>query len=480
MNTTADNPVYWTARRMIKQLQARRISARELLDAHMAQQERLASKINAVIAADLERAHRDAIALDDARTTGKDVGVLAGVPITVKDGFNVERMPASAGNPALAGRDKNCGDAELVQRARRAGAVVWGKTNVPFMLGDWQTYNAIYGTTNNPYDTSRGPAGSSGGAAAALASGITPLEIGSDIGGSLRIPASFCGVCSLKPTWGVLPMRGHVPPPPQDFYEWDLGVGGPMARNVGDLRLFWNVLSGEASTRKSMRGLRVAVWDSDPNFPLARDVREGVARAAAALEQQGAAVTHIQSPLDTRTLLITYRWILASLLGSGFPEEMRQAIEANREMDRRAVGTDPDPWSAAFNRLCCTARFHEVAKAYADRQRMDDRMAGFFEQYDAILMPVSPVAPFPHDHSEPFFARQLEVDGKPVSYMTMLAWIALATLLRLPAVAFPAGLSAAGLPIGVQLVAPPHAEVRLFDLAAAAEEVLGGFVPPPL
>jgi len=480
MNTTADNPVYWTARRMIEQLEAKRISARELLDAHVAQQERLASKINAVIAADLERARRDAIAVDDARKTGKDVGVFAGLPITVKDGFDVEHMPASAGNPALAGRDKNCGDAELVRRARRAGAVVWGKTNVPFMLGDWQTYNAIYGATNNPYDMARGPGGSSGGAAAALASGITPLEIGSDIGGSLRIPASFCGVCSLKPAWGMLPLRGHIPPLPQDFYEWDLGVGGPMARNIGDLRLFWNVLSGEGSTRKAIRGLRVAVWDNDPNFPLARDVREGVARAAAALERQGAVVAEVKSPLDTRTLLITYRWILASLLGSGFPEEMRQVIEANREVDRRTVGTDPDPWSAAFNRLCCTARFHEVAKAYAERQRMDDRMERFFEQYDAILMPVSPVAPFPHDHSEPFFARQLEVDGKPVSYMTMLAWIALATLLRLPAVAFPAGLNTAGLPVGVQLVAPRHAETRLFDVAAAAEEVLGGFVPPPL
>jgi amidase len=480
MNTTADNPVYWTARRMLEQLEARRISARELLHAHVARQERLATKINAVVMTDLDRAHGDAIAVDDARTTGKDVGILAGLPITVKDGFDVEHMPASAGNPALAGRDKNCVDAELVRRARRAGAVVWGKSNVPFMLGDWQTYNAIYGATHNPYDMARGPGGSSGGAAAALGSGITPLEIGSDIGGSLRIPANFCGVCSLKPTWGVLPMRGHVPPLPQHFFEWDLGVAGPMARDVEDLRLFWNVLSGEASTRKSARGLRVAVWDSDPIFPLARDVREGVARAAAALEQQGAAVTRIHSPLDTRTLLITYRWILASLLGSGFPEEMRQAIEANREADRRTVGTDPDPWSAAFNRLCCTARFHEVAKAYADRQRMDDRMVGFFEQYDAILIPVSPVAPFPHDHSEPFFARQLEVDGKPVSYMTMLAWIALATLLRLPAVAFPAGLNAAGLPIGAQLVAPRHAEGRLLDLAAAAEEVLGGFVPPPL
>ena len=151
-------------------------------------------------------------------------------------------LPATAGNPAFANRAKDCADAELVARTRKAGAVVWGKTNVPFMLGDFQSYNAIYGTTNNPYDVTRTPGGSSGGAAAALATGITPLEIGSDIGGSLRHPANFCGVCSLKPTWGVLPMRGHVPPPPGFDAELDLGVGGPMARNVGDLKLLWDVL----------------------------------------------------------------------------------------------------------------------------------------------------------------------------------------------------------------------------------------------
>ena len=152
-------------------------------------------------------------------------------------------MPATAGFPPFASRPKNCADAELVARTRAAGAVIWGKTNVPLMLSDWQSYNAIYGTTNNPYDVTRVPGGSSGGAAAALATGITPLEIGSDIGGSLRMPANFCGVTALKPTWGMLPMRGHVPPPPGIDAEVDLGVGGPMARNVDDLKLLWSVLN---------------------------------------------------------------------------------------------------------------------------------------------------------------------------------------------------------------------------------------------
>ncbi|MBV9061639.1 MAG: amidase, partial [Alphaproteobacteria bacterium] len=283
--------LYESAREMLAQLAAKQLSARELLNAHVVQHERLARKINAVVTSDLDRAYRDADAVDNARTKGVVLGALAGLPLTIKDGFDVENMPAVAGNPTLRARAKQCPDAELVKRARAQGAVIWGKTNVPYMLGDWQSYNAVYGTTNNPYDTSRVPGGSSGGAAAALACGITPLEIGSDIGGSLRTPASFCGVYSLKPTWGVLPMRGHVPPLPEHYYECDLGVGGPMARDPEDLRLFWRVLSGKDSTRKDVRGLRVAVWDSDPEFPLANDVRAGVARAGRALEQQGVAVT---------------------------------------------------------------------------------------------------------------------------------------------------------------------------------------------
>jgi len=192
--------LYATARQMLADLNAKRISARELLDAHLARNTALAASIHAVVAADPERARKDALAIDDARAKGASLGTLAGLPMTIKDGYDVEHMPATAGFPPFASRPKDCADAELVARTRAAGAVIWGKTNVPLMLGDWQSYNAIYGTTNNPYDVTRVPGGSSGGSAAALATGITPLEIGSDIGGSLRVPANFCGVCALKLT----------------------------------------------------------------------------------------------------------------------------------------------------------------------------------------------------------------------------------------------------------------------------------------
>ena len=472
---------YATARQMLADLNAKRISARELLDAHMARNDKLAKSINAVTVTDPDRARKDAQAIDDARAKGAAVGALAGIPMTIKDGFDVEGMPATAGFPPYVARPKNCADAELVARARAAGAVIWGKTNVPVFLSDWQSYNSIYGTTNNPYDVTRVPGGSSGGAAAALATGITPLEIGSDIGGSLRTPANFCGVTALKPTWGVLPMRGHVPPPPGMDAELDLGVAGPMARNIDDLKLLWSVLSKTPeAAAKPIKDARVAVWDEDAMLPLSGDVKDGVARAADALAKQGAHVERIKVPVETNDLLMNYMWLLASILGSGFPESVIAEMEKTRDADLKAVAAGSGPWSAELYRVASTARADEVLRTQRARQALKDRMAEFFKSCDAILMPIAPVTAFKHDHSEPFNARGLEMDGGTIPYVTMLGWIALATALHLPSIAVQAGRTKAGMPVGVQIVGPLSGEARLFDFAGAVEEGLGGFTPPSM
>jgi amidase len=349
------------------------------------------------------------------------------------------------------------------------------------MLSDWQSFNAIYGTTNNPYDMTKVPGGSSGGAAAALATGITPLEIGSDIGGSLRTPANFCGVFALKPTWGLLPMRGHVPPPPGLDAELDLGVGGPMARTAGDVKLLWSVLNKSTEApQRSVTGARVAIWDADPLLPLSREMKTGVARAAAALGEQGAKIEAVTAPLDTRELLITYMWLLNSIMGAGFPENVREEMAKSRESDRKAFAASRDPFSRELNRLSVTAEAAEILAAQDARQTLKERMVEFFERFDAIVMPVTPVPAFPHDHSNPFHARQLDLDGVPVSYLYMLGWIALATVLHLPALAVPAGRTPEGLPVGVQIVGPWKGEDRLFDFGFALEDGLGGFRPPPL
>lgn len=471
--------LYATARDMLAGLEAKHVSARELLAAHVARGEALARTINAVTERDLDRARKDAAAIDNARAKGRNVGALAGLPMTIKDGLDVEGMPAVVGARGFHGRAKDCDDADVVAAARRAGAVIWGKTNVSYMLGDIQSTNEIYGTTNNPYDLSRTPGGSSGGAAAALASGITPLEIGSDIGGSLRHPANFCGIASLKPTWGVLPLRGHIPPAPDAFIERDLNVVGPMARNIGDLRLLWSVLSGRGATPAPVDGLRIAVWDEEPGWPLASEAREAVTRAADALSRRGMTVFRAKPPIASEELIEVYRTILTGVLNADLPEEVYSNILARRADDERLVREGGDKAEAALYRLRAAGSHREIVKACVRRQKQKDVLAAFFaETADAIVMPVSPVTAFHHMHEGTFSDRKLDVDGAQVPYSTLLWWIALATSLHAPALAVPAGLTKAGMPVGVQVVGPWNGEDRLFDIAAAVEESLGGFSPP--
>ena len=472
--------IYATARQMLSDLSAKKISARELLDLHVARNDALHGKLNAVIEKDLDHARAAAKSIDDARVHGAQLGALAGLPMTIKDGFDVFGMPATSGARGFYGRKKGCQDADVVAAARKAEAIIWGKTNVPYMLGDIQSYNEIYGTTNNPYDLTKTPGGSSGGAAAALAAGITPLEIGSDIGGSLRHPANFCGVVSLKPTWGVLPLKGHIPPAPDAFVETDLGVVGPMARNVGDLRLLWNVLRGsDGAAERPVKGARIAVWDQDDAFPLAEEVQSAVRRAASALSRQGMTISNAKPPVSGAELMPPYMQTLAAVLGSGLPDDVYNAFAATNAQDRETVARGEDG-GAAF-RLSSTASYRDILRAGVTRQQQKDKINAFFDEgHEAILMPVTPITAFAHNQQGSFASRSITLDGKTLPYGNLLNWISLATSLHLPALAVPAGRTADGMPVGVQLVGRANGEDRLFDLAAAIERELGGFEAPPL
>ncbi|MGE3143042.1 MAG: amidase family protein, partial [Hyphomonadaceae bacterium] len=449
-----DEIFYRSATQMLADLAAKRISARELLEAHAARNEALHAELNMIIATDLDRARQDAHVIDDQRAKGAPLDALAGLPMTIKDGFDVEGLPAVAGNPAYKMREARCADAVLAARARAAGAVLWGKSNVPYMLGDFQTYNPVYGATNNPYDVTRTPAGSSGGAAAALAAGVTPLEIGSDIGGSLRHPANFCGVHALKTTWGQLPTRGHAPPGPDHYIPIDLAVMGPMARTARDVRLLQGVLRGAPSASpRPIKGRRVAVWLEEPGFKVGEDARAAVMRAGEALSHHGAEVRAAKPSIDGGALLDAYFGLLNPIMAAGFPKAMLARFEAQRGEDEAAVRAGADRYSAPAARLQYGARYHEVAAHMAAREALKDRLAAFFEEgWDAILTPISPVAAFPHNQKEGYFERTLLCDGAPIAYPLMLDWIALATALHAPALAAPAGQTGEGLPIGVQLV----------------------------
>jgi amidase len=493
-----DQP-YRSAVEMLADLDARRVSARELLELHRARRDQLDPALNAVVNTDPERAGRDALRIDEARAAGRPVGPLAGLPMTVKDGFDVAGMPSVCGVPALRDRVKDCPDADVVASARAADAVIWGKTNVPRMLSDFQTYNEVYGTTNNPHDLTRTPGGSSGGAAVALATGMTALEIGSDIGGSLRHPANFCGVYALKPTWNQLSLRGQVPPGPGTYLNMDLGVVGPMARSVDDLRLLYRVLrrgpgaaptepvpsgsvpSGAVSSKgvsSEGAGFRVALWLDEPEFVLSDEVRGPLHRLADELARSGVSVRPVRPPVPVAGLLDSYFGLLFSTLMAGVPDGVHQRLLAQRGTAEAEVASGASRYSMAAFVLSATASFRDVQRYRLVRQDIKNALAGWFRDYDAILAPLGPTPAFTHRQVGVMATRTLPVDGVDQPYFRLLDWIALATATHAPAVAVPVGQTGSGLPVGAQLVGRWGQEERLLELAAHIEKLTGGFIRP--
>ena len=461
-------------------LESKRISAMELLEASAARYQSLHGRLNAVVATDFERAGARAHAIDEARAKGDSPGLLAGLPMTIKDTFDVEHMPASSGLKALLGRV--VGDAAAVSRARHAGAVIWGKTNTPVMAADWQTYNDLYGTTNNPWDLERTPGGSSGGAAAAVATGITALEIGSDIGGSLRVPASFCGVFSHKPTWGLVPQRGQIPPAPGAYAERDLNVVGPIARSARDLRLLLSVIATGPVAAKApsadLKGLKVGVWVEDDDFALDAEVRTVIETFAAALAARGAEVRPAH-PAEGRELVQAYSTLLGSVIAQDMPPGVRRSMQRMRGVANLVTGLTgrPPRWSLPLRGY--TATHAEWLAADEVRARIGHQMKGVFERFDVVLAPVAPVVAFAHDHKG-FAGRQLTCsDGRSIPYGSMLNWIALATACGLPVTTVPAGPATSGLPVGVQIIGPHGQDARTLAVAQAAEDEIGGFAAPP-
>jgi amidase len=459
-------------------LRAGRISARELLRAALERTDRLDPQINAVVARDADRARAEADAVDTARARGDALGPLAGLPMTVKDMFDIEGLPASLGTKALLGRAAR--DAAAVARVRAAGAIVWGQTNVPAGASDHQTFNALYGVTRNPWNLARTPGGSSGGSAAALAAGFTALEVGADIGGSLRIPASYCGVTCHRPSWGLISQRG-IPAPPGCLADYDLMVVGPMARSVRDLQLLLGVLA-DAPTAPipALRDLRIGLWLDEPSFPLDAPIRAATADFAARLEREGVAVEPIASPLPAQAMLAAYMTLLAAILGAAQPPAALAFFDLLRGPAKIAKACGAGPLSWAHGVLGYTARHREWLAANEHRAKLKADLAPVFERHDVILAPVAPTAAFPHNPGGLQVNRRLTMsDGRRIGYLEQVDWIALATLCDLPATVMPIGLTTEGLPVGVQVIGRPGADAATLAAAAALEAIAGGFRAPP-
>jgi amidase len=439
-------------------------SARELTELLLARIEAVDPALDAVVALRREAALREAAAADDATARGDDAGPLHGVPMTIKDGFNVAGLPTTWGNPAFKEFVADS-DATVVRRLRQAGAIIVGKTNVAFMLADFgQTANELYGVTNNPWDTTRTPGGSSGGAAAALAAGMTFLEYGSDLVGSIRIPASFCGVYGLKPSAEVVPLTGFQPPGPPAGPSDMLYMSaiGPLGRSARDLRLALSVTGGpEAPAAKAY------AWaPPPPRRTRLEDFRVGVV-----LDHRLAPVSsEVAAPLSDA---------VDALAGAGVT-----VVEGWPD------GVDPARGYESFGfHVQLFFAFQQPGEDFATLSEVVDhetrRMAAraawnrYFDDVDVFLCPVDFTPAFPHD-TRPFEARTITTPEGERPYADQAFWVSHASLPGLPAVAAPIGRTPGGLPVGAQIIGPLYEDDTAITFAELLGDVIGGYEPPPL
>jgi amidase len=478
-----------SATELLAALDRRETSSVELLALFLSRIERLSKATNAVVTLDAERALADARRCDEERSRGERRGALHGLPVTVKDSFETEGLlTTSGGTPELMGHVPER-DAVVVARLKAAGAIVFGKTNLSTQAMDIQTYNAAFGTTNNPWDAGRTAGGSSGGSAVAMSCGLSALEVGSDLGGSIRIPASFCGVFGHRPSYGIIPTRGHIPGPPGSLAAPDLETAGPIARSADDLDLALRRLAGPDESqgvawrlelppprRRGLSEYRLAAWLDDPAAPVDAALRERLEAVVEELRAAGAEVDTVARPAFT--LAENARLFMRVLYGSmssGMPEAQFEKLVA------RAAGLASDDESFAARLTRDTVQTHrEFDLAREERERQRARWADFFTRYDALLCPAFPTPAFPHDQTPNIARRTLAVNGTPQPYLgTLLGWPALSGLSSLPATAAPVGFTREGLPAGIQVVGPYLEDRTSIHVAKLVSEVSGGTVRPP-
>jgi amidase len=449
-----------SATMLARSIRSGEITSLEVLNLYLDRIQRYNDAINAVVALDIAAARKRAAEADTALAQGQVWGPLHGVPMTVKDVFEVTGMPATSGDPALKGYIPQH-NAIAVQRLIDAGAIIFGKTNVPYHAMDIQTYNDVYGTTNNPWDLSRTPGGSSGGSAAALAAGLTPLELGSDIGGSVRFPAHYTGVYGHKPTFGIVPRFGHIPPmpgrlPQRRMPAIPLFVVGPLARSAEDLELSLEILTTAGNTdtnenkpellpprKKQFKDYRVAVWltDPDPAAEIDADVLAILEETVAKLREAG---------LD---------------------------IDAQARPDIK-LWEDRAIWLEIYNQMMLGALpLDETLVGKQEKQQ--EKWAEFFKHYDVLLAPVAPTVAFPHDHEGTLLTRSCKINGQEKPMLNNMTWTYSAVAMGLPATVAPVGLSKSGLPAGIQIIGAMLEDRTTIAFARSLSELIGGFKAPP-
>lgn len=468
-----------SASEALLRMQQGHLSSSELLEQQLARVATFNPAINAVVVLDEARARQRAAEADAARRRGQSWGPLHGLPITVKESFDVTGLPTTWGYPELQSNIATS-NATSVQRLIDAGAIVFGKTNVPVSLADWQTFNPVYGTTHNPWDLARVPGGSSGGSAAALAAGFTPLELGSDIGASIRNPAHYCGVYGHKPTWGVLPLQGHQLPGLSCADKLDIAVCGPMARTVTDLQLAMDVLAPSArgygpqgahptlwrDDKRAVQELRIAIITDDPLAHVENVISQRLSALGEFLQTRVQKVGLKQRPVDSAESRSVYLHLVRAATGAFMDEA---TYEATRQIAAQ-LAADDQSYRACHYRGSTLS--HRDWFAFDQRRaQLQSQWNRFFEDFDLLICPVATTVAFPHNQTGARWERMLDVDGTEQESTDAMFWAGYPGVVGLPATAIPLGHDAArNLPFGAQIVGPAFADPLTLRFAKWLEQ----------
>ena len=467
------------------------VTSRQLVEYFRDRMQSHNEKLNAIVASNFDDALAAADRADAERAEGRVRGPLHGIPLTIKDTFEVVGMPCTAGSPSLA-KHMPKQNAFTVQRLIDAGAIVFGKTNIPLFAGDIQSYNKVYGVTNNPWDMDRTPGGSSGGAAAALAAGMTPLELGSDLAGSIRTPAHFCGIYGHKPTHGIVSGRGHIPGPPGMLLEPDLATPGPMARSAEDLDTMLDVLAAPGplmgdcwsltlpeASQKSLADFRVLIWTRDPLGPIDNELQKAYDAMAEKLRAAGAQVTEgAPDGMSLETFVPTYMNLLGSVLSGTLKPAQRRVTAviaklAGKFGKQMKLGAHIDKMLTGMTQVHA-----DWLKNHETRLRIARKSEKIFEQYDVVLTPVVMVPAFQHQPKPAVHKRRLPVNGDERAYTELFTWIAPATLMGLPATSAPVGETSSGLPVNIQIIGAKYQDKTTIRFADLLEKTIRGFKQP--
>jgi amidase len=439
-------------------------SSRELLDLYLDRVDRLNGPINAVVTLDADRARAAADDADAALARGDEVGPLHGLPITIKDAIETEGIRSTGGAVELTDHVPAV-DAPAVARLKDAGAIVFGKTNLPRWSGDFQSFNDIFGLTSNPWALDHTVGGSSGGAAASVAAGFTAFEVGTDIGGSVRIPSHCCGVFGLKPSFGVIPQRGYLDHVGGGTTDADINVFGPIARSAADLDLLLGVLAGPEPERaeawrlelpaceaSELSGFRIGTWLDDPASPIESEYAGMLRAAADRIADAGGRVDGDRPPVEFTAQRELFTRMIVPAISPSLPDEAAEA-----------AGGSHRAW----------------LRNEQERAALRRTWADWFAGHDLLLLPVMTTAAFPHDHERELMERTIEIDGDQRALITTIDWLGLIGIVGLPSAVVPIGRTAAGLPVGMQIVAPYLHDRRAVRAARLVSSVLGGYTPPP-